>query len=837
MLLTIFVHPANLPFVDLFTEGERPAALNDVDTVGLFPVTWSQYAAYPDRKPDQQSAEKDQAEEMPIPAPLGEINSNNWTDLWVQGISLETARAYCKWLGPEYDLPTAAEHDALYQFCSKIPLRNVKFLKTEATILQLVNKLHVLHRPNTLADLALMRRGLPEWSADLPVPLVERLPEGGGPPDSDAGRTLQNASSASVPVTACFRVIKRKPKSTSGGSLPSASPLGQTDNLSEEMPPDTAPSLPSPSVFQSVPQLIYATVRANEWEGGKNGNFMAFRCRERMSEEDMTALMRHLEDALPTDNRQRLAFARLPSGNSILFRAILEDRPDGFGRSGCLLVHILLFTQANWATRENNPFTVLPDFKFFNSMAEVLEITERRSPLIECARVTHPHIVATQQMLTPLERIWEKPGGRKTVRDLLLLATSARPGAARRSKKVNFVGTQEAFLELMSALMLLIPEPLRSYCTFNTAYALHHPSALPYWAVVTDVPLAQQDLYQFHLAQGNFFRELKIDPWMPWQSWIDRTYEHTSLMKWGRQSNPAHFMSEWLLNPAQPFSSDDILDFDLIVDFIMLNWKGLVNRAVENAKAFFSSLEGKISADQGYAGNGWSSLVHTPEMERAIATWLHKSLENRLAYVRGGCTDEIAMTWFTEALLTVSPNPSGRSQADIWIAALHRCKTYYENRRAQYPSLWESFGPLWELIVACRDKGSASLTESHNIGKIANLSIARNLQLATWALNGYQIGNTWRIDWNDSNNTIQFHATFRDQSQPDISKSYELYKLLCALLNVEAMEAKTNSLSLPGNINAVLLGAGSEDQTANLDRPHTRARRGQVLRILDKDHA
>jgi len=783
MRLSLSFDRTEVPYIEINVEEGMHSHLDSICAVAMFPVDWAQYAIYLEDQPEMRRPWYDSALLARLPVQPEEITDKNWPDLWVQGISLSEAMDYCAWLGPDYDLPTSTEQNAIYKYFDAIPLNSAKIQMPGENTRQLLDQLQAINHADTVAKLVLMQCGLSEWVSDPPASPQKVHADGSDPSRTAFFLTGEAPSLLDSRISAPqadlisyqgFRVVKRKPSDKVSGS-------------------------------QSINQLIYATVRADEWVGKRNGTHLAFRCAGKMSAGDIEELMHHLVNRLPKDESERLVFVRLSSDTCVLFRSIMVDRPEVVDRSGCILVHILLFTQSEWRIRGNNLFTVIPDFQFFNSFEDVLKVAKPQSPVIRPAVVAFSPVELTPEALAPLEKLWETH--RQTVYDLLVLATSKQ---GVKPKTINFVGEAKAFLDLLRALMLLIPAPLRPECTFDTAHRHDEPNTMGYWAVVTKQPLSHPNVIGYDLANHMFLQPLELRASSPWHLWLNHIYQQPflTLTKLALQSAPAYRLSEWISNSIQRFPSEDPLDFDLVIEFLKINHAGLVERAVTGLEKFLTNLEEIIPQDPKDNWRNWGALAR--DMHPVIQKWLTASLDNHLDFVRDGLTHSLIMTWFTDAFLLVPRDP-----ASPWVSALRGLRRHYNSTNSE-PS---RYTVLWNLILECLEENTPAIKSLIN-----DLPDDQYLGFVAWVFSKYKFEINWTLARNREKKIhfdACYNATIYNPNTDD-----KAYMLIRALLGLDLNPKKHWTV-------ADLTGA-SDEIPENLDTPILRKRRIQILEALSK---
>jgi hypothetical protein len=206
-------------------------------------------------------------------------------------------------------------------------------------------------------------------------------------------------------------------------------------------------------------------------------------------------------------------FGTTCEGQFVVTRVCALTDLDEHHRLGGFLAHALVFSPAEFAGLENNPFAVFDTFAFCESIAQA-EATVETSP-----GSARPAVIPVPPSHGPerFELLAGMPDDH--FRTLLLLADSETPPSPPCT--VGLYGPTATAYAFLRELFGLLPEAMRAHVTFDTYFVGRSPAKASLWAVgLPSLGMRYPTLLPLMLNNLRFQPAVKRPPANAFQAWV-----------------------------------------------------------------------------------------------------------------------------------------------------------------------------------------------------------------------------------------------------------------------------------------------------------------------------
>jgi hypothetical protein len=265
-------------------------------------------------------------------------------------------------------------------------------------------------------------------------------------------------------------------------------------------------------------QHIYGNVEKAESPSNIRGFQTLFYSKDRLLESDSEEIERRLGYYYSDDNPEKIVFFRL--GEKFVTSQIvpLADL-DKFGRKGAYIAHSFVFSKTDFEKINNNPFVIFDLFqdKFVKTLEDAFSRGRKEDqnlPPIEFTISPEDLSSFEHRMSIPI-KLWNSEDIRKMVH--LAMHEQKIRG---ESKSFILSGNQTELRSTLKAIFSLIPDEVRTSCTFDTFFSGCNPVATRYWAYC--YPRSPPGSPQIILANVDMktLTNLSIDEVSPYEKWF-----------------------------------------------------------------------------------------------------------------------------------------------------------------------------------------------------------------------------------------------------------------------------------------------------------------------------
>lgn len=266
-------------------------------------------------------------------------------------------------------------------------------------------------------------------------------------------------------------------------------------------------------------QLVFANVEREQSPHRKRGFQTLFHTKGEAPTGLTTAEVLELESRLSHEVSDspvpRYLSYRNRAGRFVLVRFERLSEVDKFQRSGRYFAHALLFSPADFASIENDPFRVfdMPASPFFVDLDQARAVGDFRDGAIEPARVVPSWPFS--------DFSWADPLGLGPTRDLVMTGLRAADLFASR-RTVALAGGPAEVMGILRGLIRALPPMARAACSFDTWAAEKVADRHGYWAVGLREPVPKRPtLLAFSIAKPGFASPPPVRVETPLEMWVD----------------------------------------------------------------------------------------------------------------------------------------------------------------------------------------------------------------------------------------------------------------------------------------------------------------------------
>jgi hypothetical protein len=265
-------------------------------------------------------------------------------------------------------------------------------------------------------------------------------------------------------------------------------------------------------------QHIYGNVEKSESPSNIGGFQTLFYSKDLISESESDEIERRLGYFPSEDNPEKILFFKM--GEKFVTTQIipLED-VDKFGRKGAYIAHSFVFLNKEFEKFKYNPFVIFDLFQdnFVKTLLDALARGKREDQNI--APVEFPlnkEKIRSQEIeIINSINLWNQ----EEIKKLVFLAINEQKLKAE-SKSFIISGNQHEIRNTIKAIFSLIPDKVRSSCSFDTYFLGCNPVATKYWTYC--YPKAPNLSPQLILANTDTrtVSNVNIDISTPFEKWI-----------------------------------------------------------------------------------------------------------------------------------------------------------------------------------------------------------------------------------------------------------------------------------------------------------------------------
>jgi hypothetical protein len=293
-------------------------------------------------------------------------------------------------------------------------------------------------------------------------------------------------------------------------------------------------------------QHIYGNVEKAESPSNIGGFQTLFYSKDLLSESESDEIERRLGYYPSEDNPEKIVFFNM--GEKFVTTQIipLEDI-DKFGRKGAYIAHSFVFSKKDFEKINYNPFVIFDLFqqKFIKTVPDALASGKKGDlniPPIEFT-INPEKIQSLETAMSRLTKQWNLDG----IRKLVFLAINEQK-LKNESKSFIISGTQNEIRNTIKAIFSLIPDKVRSSCSFDTYFLGCNPVSIKYWTYC--YPKAPNTSPQLILANTDTktVSNINIDASSPYENWIFRSDVPDDIEELDLFRNTAFELDQYLSN-------------------------------------------------------------------------------------------------------------------------------------------------------------------------------------------------------------------------------------------------------------------------------------------------
>jgi hypothetical protein len=265
-------------------------------------------------------------------------------------------------------------------------------------------------------------------------------------------------------------------------------------------------------------QQIYGNVEKAESPSNFRGFQTLFYSKDILSESDSEEIERRLGYYYSDDNPEKIMFFKLGEKFVTSHIVPLADL-DKFGRKGAYIAHSFVFSKSDFEKINNNPFVIFDLFqdKFVKTLEDAFSLGRKEDqnlPPIEFTISPEDLSSFEHRMSVPI-KLWNV----EDIRKMVYLAMHEQK-IGNLSKSFILSGSQTELRNTLKAIFSLIPDEVRSSCTFDTFFSGCNPVSTRYWAYC--YPRSPPGSPQVILANVDTktLTNLSIDEVSPYEKWL-----------------------------------------------------------------------------------------------------------------------------------------------------------------------------------------------------------------------------------------------------------------------------------------------------------------------------
>jgi hypothetical protein len=226
-------------------------------------------------------------------------------------------------------------------------------------------------------------------------------------------------------------------------------------------------------------QHIYGNVEKADSPSNTGGFQTLFYSKEHLSLSEADEIERRLGYYPSEDNPEKLIFFRMGE-KFVTTRIIPLEDIDKFGRKGAYIAHSFVFSASDFSKINNNPFIIFELFEnqFVKTLPEALSRGKKGDtniPPLELP-INPDQISIIESEMIDLIKPWKTDEIRKLV-SVAMNETKLK----NESKSFIISGPQRGIRNTIKAIFSLIPDKIRSSCSFDTYFSGCNPVATRYW--------------------------------------------------------------------------------------------------------------------------------------------------------------------------------------------------------------------------------------------------------------------------------------------------------------------------------------------------------------------
>jgi len=226
-------------------------------------------------------------------------------------------------------------------------------------------------------------------------------------------------------------------------------------------------------------QHIYGNVEKDRSPTNNGGFQTLFYTKSILSPSESDEIESRMGYYFSAENPEKFLFFEIGS-KFITTRILPLPDVDKFGRKGLFIAHSFVFKREDIEKIGNNPFAVFNHFKdlFVHTTAEAL------SKGVCTGQDIHPIKIALDPLKientdTPIPDIL-KQWNPVEIKNLISLVMTCGKNSDEAPKEIVITGSQPTILDTLQMIFSLLPDRIRSSCTFDTYFLGCNPVAIKY---------------------------------------------------------------------------------------------------------------------------------------------------------------------------------------------------------------------------------------------------------------------------------------------------------------------------------------------------------------------
>lgn len=265
-------------------------------------------------------------------------------------------------------------------------------------------------------------------------------------------------------------------------------------------------------------QHIYGNVEKEDSPSNVGGFQTLFYSKDLISESEVDEIERRLGYYPSEDNPEKFIFFKMGE-KFVTTRIIPLEDVDKFGRKGAYIAHSFVFLKNDFETVNDNPFVIFNLFqdKFVNTLPQTLAKGLKGDLNISSEEFS---IDSDRIRKFEIEIIDSIKGWTKE--DIRKLVSLAFIESKLKNESLSFIisGTQTEIRKTLKGIFSLIPDKIRSACSFDTYFLGCNPVATKYWSYC--YPKAPHISPQLILANTDTLTvsNFNVDSSSPYENWI-----------------------------------------------------------------------------------------------------------------------------------------------------------------------------------------------------------------------------------------------------------------------------------------------------------------------------
>ena len=301
-------------------------------------------------------------------------------------------------------------------------------------------------------------------------------------------------------------------------------------------------------------QLIYTNVEARESPKGLGG-FQVLLSSAGIAEVDELEVPERLFYREIKDNEElpvKHVFYQTRSGELLLARMVSLPERDGAARHGRYLAHALMFSAADFALVDNDPFFVFKRFAFVETVEAALEMSDRKTSEIPLAQIGLGDATdATDAREARIARAQLLDGLQFEPRRQLLLLAAKRALDEEARNSLGMFAEPDIVFNCLSSIVAAMPSFLRARCSFDTFFRGGNSNSTSYWAMGLPTDVARSSrLFCFDVVAGRFEHPVSAEPQTLFEQWLGE--EKRAAAETALSGDTAWEYARWFDSPTSP---------------------------------------------------------------------------------------------------------------------------------------------------------------------------------------------------------------------------------------------------------------------------------------------